>query len=70
MPPIINEELCDGCGKCVNVCPSDVFFGTKKGKIPVVTYPDECWHENVCVVECPVSAINLRIPLSMMVIYK
>jgi len=70
MPPIINEELCNGCGKCVDICPSDVFFGTKKGEIPIVAYPDECWHENACVAECPVSAITLRIPLSMMVIYK
>ena len=70
MPPIINEELCNACGRCVDVCPSDVFFGTKKGAIPVVAYPDECWHENACVAECPVNAITVRVPLSMMVIYK
>ncbi len=71
MPPVLNKELCDGCGKCVEVCLTDVFFGTEQGKIPVVTYPQECWHENACVQDCPIEgAIKLRIPLQMMVIYK
>ena len=70
MPPIINKDICTGCGKCVEVCPSDVFWGSKKGEVPVVAYPDECWHENACVMDCPVKAITLRIPLPMMVLYK
>jgi len=71
MPPIINGNLCSGCGKCVEVCPTDVFFGTKKKQTPAVTYPDECWHGNACVLDCPIKgAIKLRIPLTMMVIYK
>ena len=71
MPPIINKDLCDGCGKCVDVCPTDVFFGTKKGQIPTITYPEECWHENACVLDCPIKgAIKLRTPLTMMAIFK
>ena len=70
MPPIIDKEICNGCGMCVEICPSDVFVGSKKGEIPMVTYPDECWHENACVIDCPVGAIKLRIPLSMMVVYR
>jgi adenylylsulfate reductase subunit B len=70
MPPIINKDICTGCGKCVEVCPSDVFWGSKKGEVPVVAYPDECWHESACVMDCPVKAITLRIPLPMMVLYK
>ncbi|MBI4330979.1 MAG: ferredoxin, partial [Chloroflexi bacterium] len=40
-------------------------------EVPVVRYPDECWHCNSCVYECPAEgAIRLRIPLPMMVLYK
>ena len=70
MPPIIDRELCNRCGKCVDICPADVFCGSEKGEIPVVAYPDECWHENACVQDCPVRAIKLRIPLQMTVVYK
>jgi adenylylsulfate reductase subunit B len=48
----------------------DVFYGSEKGEIPIIAYPDECWHENACVNDCPEDAIELRIPLSMMVIYR
>lgn len=76
MPPEIDREKCTNCGRCVDHCPVDVFFGTegfgkKKGVEPVVSYPDICWHCNWCVNVCPVEgAIRLRIPLSMFVSYK
>jgi len=71
MPPVIDESKCTGCGKCVNICSEDVFFGSKKKEIPVVTYPEECWHCNACVFECPVKgAIRLRIPLPLLICYK
>ena len=70
MPPIINKDVCTGCGKCVEICPSDVFWGSKKGEVPIIAYPNECWHESACVMDCPVEAITLRIPLPMMILYK
>jgi len=71
MPPVIDESKCTGCGKCVNICSEDVFVGSKKKEIPVVTYPEECWHCNACVFECPVEgAIRLRIPLPLLICYK
>jgi adenylylsulfate reductase subunit B len=70
MPPIIDKELCNACGKCVDICPADVFFGSDNGDIPIVSYPDECWHENACVQDCPMGAIKLRIPLQMTVVHK
>ena len=70
LPPVIDEKKCNGCGKCVDICPTDVFFGSKKGKIPFITYPEECWHEGACVIDCPEGAIRLRTPLGRLVVYK
>lgn len=71
MPPVIDEQKCTACGACANICPQDVFFGWGKGKIPVAAYPEECWHCNACVLDCPTEgAIKLRIPLPMLMCYK
>jgi adenylylsulfate reductase subunit B len=70
MPPVIEEEKCIKCGTCFDVCNYDVYFGTENGELPSVTYPDECWHCNACVLDCPEEAIRLRIPLSAMLLYK
>jgi len=71
MPPIINEEACIACGQCVDVCPMDVFFGSEDNEVPVVAYPEECWHCNACVLDCPVEgAVTLRIPLPLSICYK
>jgi NAD-dependent dihydropyrimidine dehydrogenase PreA subunit len=71
MPPEINYDKCIACGKCVDFCSEDVFFGTTKGEKPVVRYPDVCYHCYCCVMECPVEgAIHLRIPMTMTVPYK
>lgn len=70
MPPVIDKDKCTRCGKCVDICQLDVFFGSKEGEIPVVTYPEECSHFNCCVDECPEGAIKLRIPLPLMILYK
>lgn len=69
MPPIIIRERCNACGVCADFCPTDVFQMANKREIPEVRYPDECWHCNSCVLECPQSAIKLRIPLSAMMLY-
>ena len=32
-------------------------------------YPDECWHCNVCVMDCPSGALSLRLPISHMILH-
>lgn len=34
--PTISAELCNGCGKCLEVCPKDVFAKTDDDKVAVV----------------------------------
>jgi adenylylsulfate reductase, subunit B len=71
MPPIIDKSKCIRCGKCVEICLGDCFYGSHKGETPKIVYPEECWHEASCVRECPVEgAIKLRIPLPMMISYR
>ena len=70
MPPLIDETKCAQCGTCVEVCAEDVYFASKPGEVPDVTYPEFCFHCNCCVEECPEKAIHLRIPLTEMLLYK
>ncbi|MCS7280639.1 MAG: ferredoxin family protein [Desulfobacterota bacterium] len=70
MPPVIEPELCSACGKCVDVCSEDVYFGSEKDSVPHVAYPEFCFHCRLCVEECPNGAIKLRIPLPLMLSYK
>jgi NAD-dependent dihydropyrimidine dehydrogenase PreA subunit len=67
-PVIIDYEKCKKrlpCGICVNICPEDVFVMTDNG--PQVAYPDECYYCGACAMDCPASAIKVRIPLAMKV---
>lgn len=34
--PAVSEDLCDGCGKCIEVCPKEVFETKENGKVAVV----------------------------------
>ncbi|MBL7084656.1 MAG: 4Fe-4S binding protein [Candidatus Omnitrophica bacterium] len=51
----INLEKCDGCGKCVEVCPVDAIKVEKEKAV----VNDECVDCGTCVEECPNKAISL-----------
>lgn len=54
--PVINKELCTGCGECVKACPFNaISLVDKKAKIDYTI----CKHCNVCVKTCPVNAISV-----------
>lgn len=61
-PLIFDEEICNGCNKCVNVCQVDILIPNPvKNKPPIVLYPGECWYGGCCVAICPLpGAITLR----------
>ena len=63
MPPVVDNTKCKKCGKCVDVCPVDVFYGSKKSQIPNVSYGEDCYFCCACALECPEEAITLRFPL-------
>lgn len=68
-PVIFNEQTCNGCNLCVEVCPMDILApNVEKGKPPVVVYPDECWYDGACWMRCAYKdkeAIKVDIPLPM-----
>lgn len=49
-----NQDVCNGCNQCVEVCMCDVFVpNPAKRKPPTVKYPEECWLCGCCVSVCP-----------------
>jgi len=70
MPPIIDPQKCICCGTCADICNSHIFSFKRGSKtIPEVRFPDECWHCDSCILDCPAGAIELRIPLPYMLHY-
>ncbi|AGA68991.1 4Fe-4S protein [Desulfitobacterium dichloroeliminans LMG P-21439] len=71
MPPVIDQNKCNKCGICAQICPLDVIRVEMKNqeKEMVVKYPDECWYCRACVIDCPKEAIKIRYPLSHMMLH-
>lgn len=67
MAPVIDHDLCQCCGTCFDICPQDV-FGFETDTVPSVDYADECWHCGACVIDCPVEAVRLRLPLQLRIV--
>jgi NAD-dependent dihydropyrimidine dehydrogenase PreA subunit len=61
--PAIDYEICDGCGKCYEYCPMDIFGWDKEKQVPIIDHPAECRVCCVCEIVCPQLAIDVRIPL-------
>lgn len=68
MPPVINKSKCIACNTCAQICCMNVFGPVTPKEVPVVRYPEECWHCRACVMDCPAQAIELRYPLPMMML--
>lgn len=53
----IDNNLCIGCGLCVNSCPMDVIRMDEKNKKAIIQYPEDCMLCLYCELDCPVHAI-------------
>jgi len=53
----IDENLCAGCGTCVDACPSSVYEMNDEGKSTVVNL-DDCVECCACTEACPEGAIS------------
>jgi len=55
----IDEELCTGCGICVEICPMDVLRMDEVGETAVIKYKSDCMVCNTCSLDCPTKAITI-----------
>lgn len=55
----IDEELCNGCGTCVKICPMDVFRLDNEKKKAVIAYGEDCMLCGSCVIDCTEEAVTL-----------
>jgi len=55
----IDQELCIGCGDCVNSCPMDVIRMDEETGKAVIRYGEDCMICDQCALDCPVDAITV-----------
>jgi len=60
MPTFVRMTRCDGCGHCVDICPSDIMHIDKTTRRAYNIEPDMCWECFSCVKACPHHAIDVR----------
>jgi adenylylsulfate reductase, subunit B len=60
MPTFVYMTRCDGCGHCVDICPSDIMHIDPTYRRALNIEPNMCWECYSCVKACPMNAIDCR----------
>ena len=60
MSTFVYMTRCDGCGHCVDICPSDIMHIDETIRRAVNIEPNFCWECYSCVKACPNHAIDVR----------
>ncbi|MEI7904475.1 MAG: 4Fe-4S binding protein [Candidatus Firestonebacteria bacterium] len=56
--PVINKDLCTGCGVCVDTCGHKVL--ELVDGVAKLTKPEECDGAGICAGVCPLEAIEMK----------
>ena len=59
MPTFVYMTRCDGCGHCVDICPSDIMHIDTTYRRAYNIEPNMCWECYSCVKACPQNAIDV-----------
>ena len=64
MSTFVYMTRCDGCGHCVDICPSDIMHIDENIRRAKNIEPNFCWECYSCVKACPnpVSYTHLTLP--------
>jgi adenylylsulfate reductase subunit B len=60
MPTFVYMTRCDGCGECVDICPSDIMHIDKTLRRAYNIETSMSWECYTCVKACPHHAIDVR----------
>ena len=58
MSTFVYMTSCDGCGHCVDICPSDIMHIDPTTRRAYNIEPNFCWECYSCVKACPQNAID------------
>jgi ferredoxin len=55
---VYQSDLCNGCAKCVEVCPHAVF--EMDGRLAILAHPQSCMECGACQLNCVTGAIHVE----------
>ncbi|HPO04592.1 MAG TPA: NADH-quinone oxidoreductase subunit NuoB [Bacillota bacterium] len=56
--PVVDDDICNGCGECMNRCPSGAIHMEKAKGVTGINY-DECVFCMLCEEVCPLGAVRM-----------
>ena len=63
MPTFVYMTRCDGCGHCVDICPSDIMHIDPTYRRAYNIEPNMCWECYSCVKACPQNRASHAAPV-------
>jgi NAD-dependent dihydropyrimidine dehydrogenase PreA subunit len=57
---VVDFDACTGCKTCYLACFADVIRWDTEAKRPVIAYPEDCVHCNLCELNCKDEAISVH----------